>query len=121
MNNFEKIVLMEMCNKQFTKFPNKEYYDTLEKLSESEKIKFHNLSNEIHDIWNKINGVSPDGSHLNVNSMEEYDEKINPISKIILQVSKDFEITLKDEPSEKYRETIIRLFGKGYLDELLEK
>jgi len=50
-NQFEKMVFLELTNKQFSKFPNSEYYETYKKLNQEDKELIDTeISNEIHQI-----------------------------------------------------------------------
>jgi len=123
MNAFEKIVFLEMTNKQFSKFPNSEYYVTLKKLTEEETdIIDLKISKEIHEIWTWINTKQRKGIHkIEINSVEEYNELITPVNEIILRVSSEFGITLKRELSEKLKNAIKNILGEDYLDDFISK
>ncbi|WP_055447097.1 hypothetical protein [Lacinutrix mariniflava] len=123
MNTFEKIVFLEMTNKQFAKLPDSEYYATYNKLTEEEKDVIDlNISNEIHEIWTRINTKQRKGIHkTEINSIEEYNELITPISTVVLRVSSDFGITLKNEVTDKFKNEVINIFGKDYLDDFMNK
>ena len=123
MNTFEKIVFLEMTNKQFAKLPDSEYYATYKKLTEAEKdIIDLKISNEIHEIWSWINSKQREGIHKKeINSIEEYNEHISPVNEIILSVSSDFGLSLKRELSEKFKNAIMNMFGKEYLDNFIKK
>ena len=122
MNNIEKLVFLEMTNKQFTKFPNSEYLNTYKNLSETKRTEFHILSEEVHQIWNKINSTNfEDIENYSINSIEEFNERIRPVSDIILKISSDFDLTLKNEISEKFKERVIKLFGKDFFDNLFSE
>jgi type III secretory pathway component EscV len=123
MNAFEKIVFLEMTNKQFSKLPNSEYYVTLKKLTEEETdIIDLKISKEIHEIWTWINTKQRKGIHkIEINSVEEYNELITPVNEIILRVSSEFGITLKRELSEKLKNAIKNILGEDYLDDFISK
>ena len=122
MNNLEKIVFLEMTNKQLTKFPNKEYYATIDLLTEEEDEQFTTLGNEIHRIWNYLNTKkSRKRDNFEVTSIQDYNEKINPVNDIILKVSSEFGITLKDGVSSELKSAILNILGKEFLDRFLEE
>ena len=123
MNKLEKIVFLEMTNKQFAKLPDSEYYKAYKELTKEEKdIVDLKISKEIHEIWTWINTKQRKGIHrTEINSIEEYNELISPVSEIILSVSSDYGITLKDEISDKFKNAVINIFGKDYLDDFIEK
>jgi hypothetical protein len=123
MNTFEKIVFLEMTNKQFAKFQDSEYYETYKKLTAEEKdIIDLKISKEIHEIWSWINSKQRKGIHkMEISSIEEYNEHISPVSEIILSVSSDFGLSLKRELSEKFKNAIMNMFGKEYLDNFIKK
>lgn len=122
MNTFEKIVFLEMTNKQFAKLPNSEYFESYKKLDENEKDLIDlNISNEIHEIWTWINTKQRKEIHkAEINSIEEYNELIAPVSEIILNVSKEFGITLKNEVTEQFKNAVTSILGKDYLDQFMD-
>ncbi|MCB0465580.1 MAG: hypothetical protein KDC78_07890 [Aequorivita sp.] len=122
MNTFEKIVFLEMTNKQFAKLPNSEYFELYKKLDENEKNHIDlNISNEIHEIWTWINTKQRKEIHkTKINSIEEYNELIAPVSEIILSVSKEFGITLKNEVTEQFKNAVTSILGKDYLDQFMD-
>lgn len=114
--NLEKIVFLQMRNKQFAKFPNREYDDTLKKLSENEETIFNRiLCQEIHQIWSYLNcrQINYKGKPV-VHTVHEYDKFIKPVSEIILKVSAKYSLTLKDEVSAEFKSTLKLLFGEDY-------
>jgi len=118
MKNLEKIVFLEMTNKQLSKFPNKEYYETIKSLTENEDDEFTILSNQIHNIYNYINSKM---HSFQIEDIEDYNEKIEPVNPIILKVASDFGITMKSGISEELKKSILEILGKDYLDEFLGK
>ncbi len=122
MNAFEKIVFLEMTNKQFAKLPNSEYFESYKKLDENEKDLIDlNISNEIHEIWTWINTKQRKEIHkAEINSIEEYNELIAPVSEIILSVSQEFGITLKNEITEQFKNAVSSILGKDYLDRFMD-
>ena len=122
MDYFEKIVFLEMTNKQFSKLLEQEYFKTYNLLTQEEQVIFSKISAEIHQIWNYINTNQIVGlEKLNIETLEQYNEKVSPISDIILKVSLEFGITLEREISEKLKKSILCVFGKDYLDKFLGK
>lgn len=117
MNILEKFVFLELTNKQFGKYPNSEYLGIYKNLTEKEKKEYGLIFREIHDVWNRINGQKIEGfENSKVNSIQEYHENISPLSDIIIQVSSDFGITLKNEISDKLKKSIIKIFGEDYFN-----
>jgi hypothetical protein len=117
MNRLEKILFLEITNKQFSRFPDREYMVAYNTLTEAEKAEFVSLSNEIHKIYNYINsGLVAGAKTISAKSISEYDENINPINPKILIVVSDFDLTLKPELSQKTKDALLALFGQNYLD-----
>jgi len=114
--NLEKIVFLEITNKQLGKFPNNDYLNLYNTLNKLEKDKFHKLSRQIHELWNLINSKKIDGLSVSINSFEEYHEKIEPIDIIILKVLYDFNLDLKNQVSEEFKNKVIQHFGKSFFD-----
>jgi DUF4097 and DUF4098 domain-containing protein YvlB len=83
MNPFEKLVFLEMTNKQFGKLQNSEYLETYGNLTEKEKDQLDSkISNEIHEIWTWINSKQRKKvDKSEVNSIEDYNELISPVSE----------------------------------------
>ena len=123
MNTFEKIVFLEMTNKQFAKLPNSEYFETYKILTEEEKdIIDLKISKEIHEIWTWINTKQRKEIYkAEINSIEEYNELITPVNKTILSVSSEFGITLKNEITDKFKNAVKNKLGKDYLDSFMDK
>lgn len=119
MNNLEKFVFIEMTWKQFGKLDSREYYKTLDLLTEEEESLSIKISSELHEIYNYIN--SNFSKKEIVHSIKEYNEKISPVSEIILKVSSDFGISLKGEISEVFKNTILKTLGKDFLNDFLNK
>ena len=122
INQFEKMVFLELTNKQFSKFPNSEYYETYKNLKQKEKDLIDTeISNEIHQIWNYINTTKlNDSEYKRVTSISEYNDLINPVSEIVLKISADYNITLKKELSEKFLKAIRETLGQDFLDRFLK-
>lgn len=118
MNHLEKIIFLELTNKQFAISQNSEYYKTYELLNQEEKdLIDYEISNQIHDIWTRINTKQTDITNkYNINSIEEYHSQISPINKYILKVCNDFDITLKRELSDKFKKAVAELLGKDFLN-----
>ena len=117
MDNLDKLIFLEITNKQFTKFENSDYYKTLELLPEIEKEEFYKLTEEIHEIWNNLN--TPKNFPINYkvyNSFDEYSGEIK-VSPRISKIMNDFNLNLKNEMSDELRKSIISFFGKDFFDE----
>ena len=115
MDHLDKLIFLEITNKQFTKFPDSDYYKTIEFLSEAEKDEFYKLADEIHSIWNNLN--TPPNLTMNkvYNTFDEYRSEIKVSSKII-KVMNDFNLDLKDKMSDEVKKSIIALLGKDFFD-----
>ncbi|MDD2819956.1 MAG: hypothetical protein PHW29_01710 [Flavobacterium sp.] len=121
MDNLNKLIFLEITNKQFTKFPDSDYYKTLELLSETDKEEFYKLADEIHEIWNNLNTPKNFAVNYKVcNSFEEYRDQIQVSSKIS-KIINDFNLDLKDEMSDEVKKSIIALLGKDFFDQTFGK
>ena len=119
MNNLEKIIFLRITWRQFGKLDDKEYYATYSLLSQEEKKLIGRLDSEIHDIYSYINTNFKE--KILVDSIQEYNDRIKSVSEIILNVSNDFSLSLKAEITEEFKSAIIKMFGKDYLDNFLDK
>ena len=117
-NNLEKLLFLEITWKQFGKLNESEYYKTIKELNEEESKLSVKLRNELHEIYNHINVRFAD--RINVDSIHQYDEFVSPVSEIILKVASDFNLTLKGEISQEFKNAMLKIFGKDYLDEFLK-
>jgi len=116
-NNLDKLIFLEITNKQFTKSENRNYYKTLELLPEIEKEEFYKLAQEIHKIWENLN--TPKNFPINYkvySSFDEYSDEIE-VSPRILKIMNDFNLNLKDQISDEFKKSIIFILGKNYFDE----
>ena len=122
MDNLEKLVFLEITNKQFGRLPNSEYFNTFNELSQEEKDEFGlKISKDIHDMWNRINAKHrPDIDKFNITSIEDYIENISPVSDIIIKVTDDYGLTLKNEITEKFKNAVRNILGEDYLRKFLE-
>jgi hypothetical protein len=121
MDNLDKLIFLEITNKQFTKFPNSDYYKTLELLSEIDKEEFYKLADEIHKIWNNLNTPKKFAINYKVyGSFNEYKDEIE-VSSRISKIINDFNLDLKDEMSDEVKKSIIALLGKDFFDETFGK
>lgn len=113
MQALEKMLFLELTNKQFVKMADSQYYDTWEKLTEIEKQQFGLFSNKIHQIWTYLNSSSiPGAFNKRAETIEEYNELVEPISPEILSLTRDFGITLKRTMNTDFKNAYIRIFGK---------
>ena len=120
-NNLDKLIFLEITNKQFTKSENPNYYKTLELLTEIEKEEFYKLTEEIHEIWNNLN--TPKNFPINYKvygSFDEYSDEIE-VSSRISKIMKDYNLNLKDQMSDELRKSIISLLGKDFFDQTFGK
>lgn len=116
MDNIEKLLFLEITNKQLTKFPNKDFLETYASLTEEQQSEFSSLSREIHSIWNSLNGPEV------LNASKKYEDinhfaSENDVSEKIMKVLDDFDLNLKTEMSSDLKEAIIKHFGQNYYDE----
>jgi hypothetical protein len=109
MNHLEKFVFLEITWRQFGNLDFQEHSKTYELLSQNEKDLAVKLSSEIHNIFNYLNS-NFDKNKL-VSSIEDYNQLISPVSYIILEVSKDFQLTLKREVSDTFKNAFCKIFG----------
>lgn len=116
-NNLEKLLFLEMTHKQFGNFDENEYNKTINELNEEESKLSVKLRNELHEIYNHINVRFAD--RINVDSIHEYNELVSPVSEIILKVSSDFNLTLKGEISQEFKNAMLKIFGKQKLNDFL--
>jgi hypothetical protein len=117
-SNLEKLLFLEMTWKQFGKLNESEYYKTINELNEEESKLSVKLRNELHEIYNYVNVRFAD--RINVDSIHEYNELVSPVSDIILKISSDFNLTLKGEISQEFKNAMLKILGKDYLDEFLK-
>ena len=117
-SNLEKLLFFEMTWKQFGKLNESEYYKTINELNEEESKLSVKLRNELHKIYNYVNVRFAD--RINVDSIHEYNELVSPVSDIILKISSDFNLTLKGEISQEFKNAMLKILGKDYLDEFLK-
>ncbi len=113
----EKLVFLEMTNKELTILPTPEYLETFKRLTESEKSHFGLISKQIHLIWNHINVDSIPNMHTKIaDTIDEYNDKVENIDPLILKCHHDYGITLKRTMNEKFKAAIIKFFDKDFFD-----
>jgi hypothetical protein len=100
MDKIEKLVFLEITNKQFTKFPSSDFYETYNLLNDEEQTEYSKISNEIHSIWNRMNTPEILNANKKYNSIHEFISE-NEVSPIIVKVINDFNLDLKTEISEQ--------------------
>lgn len=112
MDSFEKQLFLEMWSKQFGEIP-QNYVSNYQRLTELEKKRFTLLSSEVHQIWNYINTEPIPGVHKGgAATIQEYHERIAPVSSEILAIHKDFNLDLKSRVRAPFRDAYIAIFGK---------
>jgi len=116
MDKIEKLVFLEITNKQFTKFATPDFYETYNLLNDEEQTQFSKISNEIHSIWNRMNTPEILNANKKYNSIHEFLSE-NEVSPIIVKVINDFDLDLKTEISEQTKKSIINLFGEDYFND----
>ncbi len=119
MNRLEKFVFLQLTWKQFAKMDESEYYKNLSELSKEEDVLSVEIGSEIHRIYSYIN--SNIEGRKKVNSIEEYNNEVSPVSDIIIKTSLDFGLTLKGEVSEEFKKAVLNILGRDYLDDFLNK
>jgi hypothetical protein len=112
MKNLDKIVFLQMTCKQFSKMPSEtaDYFNIYKSLTKVEEEEFIKLSKEIHSVWSFINSRTND----HVKSVQDYNDKVTPVNSKILQLAKDFNLTLKDDITSETKDAIIAVFGIDY-------
>lgn len=121
MDPLEKIVLIEMSNKQFGKMNQQEYYDSYRLLNQEQKERFYKIVKQIHDIFNHINTESILNVHNKIaNSIIEYHENLEMIDPLILSIHKEFGLTLKREVTKEIKDSIIRVLGEEFYNKNYE-
>jgi hypothetical protein len=119
--NLEKLVFLEMTNKEMALLPNKDYYETFKALSENEKKYFGSLSRQIHNIWTHINTQSiPNVFTKQADTIVEYHECVEKVDQLILKCHYDYGTTLKRTMNEKLKEAIIKFLGRDFYDNNFE-
>ncbi|MDI1355614.1 MAG: hypothetical protein PSX36_11885 [bacterium] len=118
MNNLEKVIFLHLRQYQYARDESSEILATYGQMTELENQEYNKLNREMHRIWNYINSkpvlnVRPDDG---VTTVQLYHEKITPVSEIILRVSNDYGLTLKETITKKYKEAIIAVFGEDYFN-----
>lgn len=123
MNNLEKMLFLEMTNIQFRESPNSVYYSSYKALSQKEKEQFTELYRELHNIWNYINSkpVLNVIDNRGIDSVADYNEKVAKVDRMILQVSRDFELAMKNEMNEELKNAIISFFGIDFYNQRFAK
>ena len=122
MDNFEKIIFLLLTKEQFeVSIYDSEFTSLFDSFAESDQQRIVKLSQEIRRISGNINrnpNTSPSIPYNKIETIEEYHENVEPVSSIILKVADDFGISLVKEPDEKFKESVIAVFGKEYYDRL---
>lgn len=119
MQALEKMLFLEITSKQFTKLPGEEYYNTWGLLSEEEKKHFGQLSREVHQVWTHLNSKPIAGVFTKrANTIEEYNVNVQPISAEILNMARDYDLTLQDEITDEFKNAYIKIFGKDSFNRL---
>ncbi len=119
MNNLEKALFLKIRQYQFTTSEDLEIATTYRSMNKEEKEEYIKLNRELHNIWNHINSQPILNVHPNdgVKTVQDYHEKINPVSSVILKIINDFNFTLKKTITKKEKEAIIAMLGKEYFNE----
>lgn len=112
-----------MTNIQFRESPNSVYYSSYKALSQKEKEQFTELYRELHNIWNYINSkpVLNVIDNRGIDSVADYNEKVAKVDRMILQVSRDFELAMKNEMNEELKNAIISFFGIDFYNQRFAK
>ncbi len=113
MNKIEKLVFLEITNKQFTKFPNTDYHDTFNSLNSAEQQEFSKLYHEIHTIFNQINSPAIENVKKAYSSVHEY-ISAHQVSPIIIKVINDFDLSLKDQITPEFKNLVIKRMGENF-------
>lgn len=119
--NLEKLVFLEMTNKELAQLPNQDYFDTYKLLSENEKEYFGALSRQIHNIWTELNTKSIPNVHTKLaDTIMEYNDSIESVDPLILKCHSEYGITLKRTMNDKFKAALIKFLGKGFYDKHFE-
>lgn len=98
---FEKLIFLDLTNLQFGQLPNHEYFESYCLLTESQKIELGILMGKVLDYFNLINCPMILNVHeIEINSLQEYQERFGNVDPDILRVAHDFGITLKTEDAQ---------------------
>ena len=89
----------------------KDYYETYNMMSKEECYEYRTIYKELHDVWDYINFRSPMQVY-SINSIESYNEFIKPLCPMLLKVSLDYGINLKNSFTEKFETEFIKILGK---------
>ncbi|PQJ08961.1 hypothetical protein CJD36_021365 [Flavipsychrobacter stenotrophus] len=117
MNQFEKVLFLELTCYQLIKVATEqeEYLKAYGLLSEEEKKNHALLHQQIHNAWSYINSPFLNGVNRPLaDSIFEYNERVAAIDDRILQLCKDFDITLSETAtptSEKFKGAIREYLG----------
>jgi len=111
----ERILFYEIRNKQLAQLPNSDFFEAFKELDEDLKERYYLLSKEIHQIWTYINGPAIKNIFDNkINSIEEYHQKICPVSEEILHLAEWTNFTLEKEISQEFKEAFKKITGQDY-------
>jgi|GEM_PF-2762502 hypothetical protein len=118
MENIEKLLFLHIRQYQFSANEESEILATYRKMTDVEKNTYHKLQHELHKIYSYINSAPKLNVRPNdgVQTVEAYNEKIHPVSDIILKVVFDFNFTLKKTMTKKVKASIITLLGEDYFN-----
>jgi len=117
-SKLKQIIFLDITNKMRGKFIDTKFSNIFNELSEKEKDLYYEYSKEIRQIWVFINSINnPNIDNTSVNSVFDYDSLVKPVSKIIIELCVDFDLTLRDAINPKLKELIIDIFGIDYYNE----
>ncbi len=120
MFKIEKALFLELTHWQFGKwYILREMLDLLESFNESEKTLYLMLKEEARGIFNYIN--SPNVLNVvnneGVDSIFDFNDKVETVSETLLEFCKGFGITLKkDDMTEEYKKAIIDILGLEFFE-----
>jgi hypothetical protein len=113
----EKLVFLEMTNRDMSLLPNQEFYDTYNLLNEAEKIRYYAIKNQVDNILRHIKTESILNAHTKIaDSILEYNELVEKVDPLIIKCHKDFGVTLKGTNNEKFKEAIICILGRDFYE-----
>ena len=122
MTILEKLVYMQIKNKQLGQLPDSEYLNLYKGLTEKGKIEFGILYKELNQIFNRLNTDHEFfGGRKAIHSVKEYDMEIVSVSEIIMKMVNQFGLTLKREITPEILNAHKSILGKDSITRFLKR